>query len=38
MSISAPSSHPARTLAVQPWVLGLAGVIVILALLVALTI
>jgi hypothetical protein len=38
MSISAPSSRPARTPAVQPWALGLAGVVAILALLVALTI
>ena len=38
MSISAPSSHPVRTPTVQPWALGLVGVVAILALLVALTI
>jgi hypothetical protein len=38
MSISAPSSRPARTPVVQPWALGLVGVVAILALLVALTI
>jgi hypothetical protein len=38
MSISAPSSHPAPTPAVQPWALGLVGVVAILALLVAITI
>jgi hypothetical protein len=38
MSISAPSSRPAQAPAVQPWALGLVGVVAILALLVSLTI
>jgi len=37
MTISAPSSSPARPTLVQPWTMGLVGVVAILLLLVGLT-
>jgi hypothetical protein len=38
MTISAPSRPDGRPAAIQPWTIGLAGVVAILVLLVALTI
>ena len=38
MTVSEPTTRPARPPAVQPWAIGLAGVVAILALLVGLTI
>lgn len=37
MTISGPISRPAKPPAVQPWAVGLAGVVAILLLLVSLT-
>ena len=37
MTISRPSAHPARPPVIQPWAVGLIGVVAILGLLVGLT-